>query len=64
MLVLEAEQQLGFLLRHPAATNQVFNPVDVSEPLLFREALDEFIDRKFAFGHIAVRTGYHIVLET
>ena len=64
MPVLEAEQQFGFLLRHPVASDKVFNPVDIGEPLLFREALDEFIDRKVAFGHIAVRTGYHIVLET
>ena len=61
---LEAEQQFGFLLRHPVASDQVFNPMDVSQPLLFRETLDVFIDRKVAFSHIAVRTGYHIILET
>ena len=64
MPILEAEQQFGFLLRHSVTTDQVFNPVDIGEPLLFREALDVFIDRKVAFGHIAVRTGYHIILET
>ena len=64
MPVLEAEQQFGFLLRQPVASDQVFNPMDVSQPLLFREALDEFIDWEVAFGHIAVGTGYHIVLET
>lgn len=64
MSVLEAEQQFGFLLRHPAASDKVFNPVDIGEPLLFRETLDVFIDWKVAFGNIAVRTGYHIIIKT
>ena len=64
MPVLEAEQQFSFLLRHPVATNQIVNAMYISQPLLFREALDVFIDREVAFGYIAVRTGYHIILET
>lgn len=64
MPVLEVEQYFSFFLRHAAATHHIVYPMDESNPFLFGITLDELVNRQVAFCHIAVRTGYHIVLKT